>query len=101
MKTVYVWFRQWIGGMNFAGGELIVTFDKPNDSTEKVHALVCEAQIAIPEMSEDDIEQLLAGAEIEAIHAAKEELQAKTYLKMQAFDDRLSQLTAIELNTNV
>ncbi len=101
MKSVYVSFRKWIGSMRCCGGEFTISFDKPVNTSDSIYAPICEAKIAVPEVSEEDIELLLNGAEIEAIHKAKEELQAKTHQQLKAYDERLGQLTAIELNTNV
>ncbi len=96
MKTVYVSFRQWIGSMRCCGGEFTVSFDKPVNTSDSIYAPICEAQIAVPKVSKEDIELLLNGAEIEALHGAKEKLQADTHRKLQAYDERIGQLTAIE-----
>ncbi len=96
MKTVYVSFRKWIGSMRFCDSGFTVSFDKPVNTSDSIYAPICEAKIAVPEVSKEDIELLLNGAEIEALYAEKEKLQADTHRKLMQIDERIGQLTAIE-----
>ncbi len=101
MVTAHIYLRSWIYKGAMDKPELVIKTEEKEDDECYMYKKVCESQVAMPKLSQDDIDKLMAGSELAALHAAKEKLQADTHRKLMQIDERIGQLTAIELNTNI
>lgn len=66
--------------------ELTNTYRKP----------ITELEIAVPSLSEDELNKILAGAMLESLIKQKEELQAENHRKLMQIDEKIGQLQALE-----
>ncbi len=96
MVTAHIYLRSWVYKGAMDKPELVIETEEQEGGECYIYKKVCESQVAMPKLSQDDIDKLMAGAELAALHAAKEKLQADTHRKLQAYDERIGQLTAIE-----
>ncbi|CAL9974161.1 hypothetical protein VPHD273_0069 [Vibrio phage D273] len=96
MVTAHIYLRSWVWNNRLQSPELVIYFQEQEDSDSFIFKKLCEAQVAMPKLSQDDIDKLMAGAELDALHAAKEKLKADTHRQLMQIDERIGQLTAIE-----
>lgn len=91
-KTAYVAVER----TGYSADKLIVSFDKPKSCEYWSRALVSEVVVTVPVLTQDDMDKLLAGEELNSLHAAKEKLEAETYARMKVITDRIAELQCIE-----
>ena len=96
MKTVYVYAKYQRGNVS-----LEVSSDE-SDSTycydylDIVSKPITTMEIAVPSLSEDELNKILSGAMLESLLAEKEKLQAETHRKLMQIDEKIGQLQALE-----
>lgn len=96
MVPVHVYLCSWILNGRIHKPELAVEFEEKESDGDFIYKKVCESKLAIPKLSQEDIEKLMAGAELEALQEAKVRLQAETHRKLMQIDERIGQLQALE-----
>ncbi|WVH05538.1 hypothetical protein KKJFFJLC_00039 [Vibrio phage vB_VpaS_PGB] len=96
MKTAYIYAAKWCFGFSSDKAELEVSFDELHSSKDRIRHLISEVKVPVPTLSQDDLEKILNGAEIEALQKQKEDLQAKTFAALSQLDQRIGELQALE-----
>lgn len=96
MVTAHVYLRSWVFNGRVEKPKLVFETEEQENGDSFVYKKICESQVAIPKLSEVEIEKLMAGAELDALYEAKERLQAETHRKMMGIDNRIGELLALE-----
>lgn len=98
MKTLYLAIQRSVG-CSYLTQSLVAEFKKPTDNKYFYYGHISEVEIAVPVMTDEEIEKVMAGAELEALHAERERLNAETFRKIANIDRRIGELTALEDKT--
>ncbi len=96
MKTEMQTFHLAIRRSNHGWQGLVVESVKPENCDYFFYGHLGEVEIAVPVMNDEEIDKLMAGAELEALNKQRETLQAETHRKLMQIDERIGLLTAIE-----
>ncbi|CAL9962723.1 hypothetical protein VPH219E481_0072 [Vibrio phage 219E48-1] len=96
MKTEMKKFHMAIRRSGHGGQWLVVEESKPENGDYFFYGHLGEVEIAVPVMTDEEIDKVMAGAELESLHKQREELQAKTHRQLMQIDERIGQLSAIE-----
>lgn len=96
MKKVFVYVRESNGqrSVEVSSNEFDASYC--SDITNTVSAKVSEIEIAVPEVSEEDMAKILAGSLLETLIKQREEYQAEAMAKLKRMDDRIAEFKAIE-----
>ncbi len=94
MHTLYIAVRRSTGGYQWE--DLDASFTKQEDGECFYYGHVTEVQVAVPVMTTEEIDKLMAGAELESLHKERDRINAETFNKIAKIDRRIGELTALE-----
>ncbi|CAH9015697.1 coil containing protein [Vibrio phage 137E35-1] len=94
MKTLHLAIRRSTG--LYAWQELDASFEKQEDGEHFYYGHIAEVQVSVPVMTDEEIDKLMAGAELEALKKERERVNAETFRKIAHIDRRIGELTALE-----
>ena len=96
MKTEMKTFHMAVRKVSYSKTDIVIESRKPEGDEYFLYGYLGTIEIAIPVMTDEEIDKLMAGAELECLHAQREKVQAETHRKLMQIDERIGQLTAIE-----
>ncbi|AUR90867.1 coil containing protein [Vibrio phage 1.151.O._10N.222.46.B1] len=97
MQTLYLAIRKSTSG--YCSQDLVAEFKKPEDGEYFYYGHIGEVQISVPVMTQEEIDKVMAGAELDALHKERERLNAETFRKIAHIDRRIGELAALENKT--
>lgn len=95
MKTAYVALRGYPGAASL-DPDFDISFNKQKSDKYLCYAHLMKVEVAVPVLTKEEKQDLMSGAELEALQKMKEEIQAETHRKLMQIDERIGQLQALE-----
>lgn len=95
MTKVYVQLRK-CNGFGNSDPAIELNLEKSESNDTFAYGDICEIEVALPILTDEDKEKIMCGAELDSLIKMKERLNAETHRKLMQINDRIEQLQAIE-----